>query len=268
MVVRASFTPGRPSRTLTNLVLVVGILSFITWLGSLDRGGPSDEETSATDISSIERDLTPPSGGAAPREGIAAIVLMDVSGSMASSVADAGGSPRPKIDIAREAARALVGQFAAYATAHPDEPVLVGLLEFSDRPPTPAREVIPLSPADPVRAAEALANLRPEGETPIGEAMIAGKRALDRAGLTRRHLLVVTDGENTNGREPEDVMRAFARRPEQERPSVYFVAFDVAESRFDAVRAAGGLVLAAANAEELDKTLGALLSGKILVEGP
>jgi hypothetical protein len=63
-------------------------------------------------------------------------------------------------------------------------------------------------------------------------------------------------------------MRALARRPEQERPSVYFVAFDIAASRFDAVREAGGLVLGAANAEELDKTLGALLTGKILVEGP
>jgi len=265
--VRASFTPGRPSRTLTNLVLLVGIASFIAWLGSRDRG-PNNDEDPAADLSAIERDLTPPAGGAAPREGIAAIVLMDVSGSMADSVKGANGPPRPKIDIAREAARALVGQFAAYAAVHPDEPVLVGLLEFSDRPPSATREVIPLSPADPARADEALARLRPDGGTPIGDAIVEGKRALDRSGLTRRHLLVVTDGENTDGREPEDVMRALSRRPEQERPSVYFVAFDIAASRFDAVREAGGLVLAAANAEELDKTLGALLSGKILVEGP
>ena len=258
---------SRPGRTLTNLLLLVGVASFIAWLGSRDR--PRDDaEDAGADTTEIERDLEPPSGGEASREGIAAIVLMDVSGSMADSVKDANGPPRPKIDIAREAAKALVGQFAAYAAAHPDEPVLVGLLEFSDQPASAAREVIPLSQADPTKAGEALAGLRPNGGTPIGEAIIAGKRALDRSGLTRRHLLVVTDGENTDGREPDEVMRALSRRPEQERPSVYFVAFDIAASRFDAVREAGGLVLAAANAEELDKTLGALLTGKILVEGP
>jgi len=256
---------SRPSRRFTNLVLLVGIASFIMWLRSGDRGG-ADEEPPAVDLSSIEREIGPGGGGAA-REGIAAVVLMDVSGSMADSVPDASGSPRPKIDIAREAARALVGQFAAYAAVHADEPVHVGLIEFSQRPPSAAREVIPLSPADPARAADALAKLRPDGGTPIGEAVIAAIHVLDGSGLTRRHLLVVTDGENTDGREPEDVMRVLARRPEQRRPSVYFVAFDVSASRFNAVREAGGLVLAAANAVELDETLGALLTGEILVEG-
>lgn len=256
-----------PSRTFTNLMLVVGVMSFIVWIGSLDRPRSNDEDSRA-EAGEIERDLEPPTDLEAPREGIAAVVLMDVSGSMADSVRDANGADRRKIEVAREAARTLIGQFAAYAAAHPDEPVHVGLLEFSDRAPSPAREVIPLSPADPVRAAEALEQLRPDGGTPIGDAIIAGKCALDRSGLTRRHLLVITDGENTEGHEPEDVMRALAKRPDQERPSVYFVAFDIAASRFDAVREAGGLVLGAANAEELDKTLGALLSGKILVEGP
>ena len=262
MAARRLFIPG-----ITNLLLVVGIASFITWVGSRDRAGDASDPP-ADDVAAIERDLTAPAGGAAPREGIAAIVLMDVSGSMSDSVKSANGSERPKIDIAREAAQALVGQFAAYASAHPDEPVLVGLLEFSDRPPSATREVIPLSPADPGRAQAALARMRPEGGTPIGDAIIAGKQALDRSGLTRRHLLVVTDGQNTDGPEPDLVVRILSRRPEQERPSIYFVAFDIAASRFDGVRDAGGLVLAAANAEELDKTLGALLSGKILVEGP
>jgi hypothetical protein len=56
------------------------------------------------------------------------------------------------------------------------------------------------------------------------------------------------------------------RRPESERPSVYFVAFDIAAARFEAVKNAGGLVLAAANAQELTDTLDFLLTGKILVE--
>jgi hypothetical protein len=49
-------------------------------------------------------------------------------------------------------------------------------------------------------------------------------------------------------------------------PSIYFVAFDVDARHFDGVREAGGLVLPAANAQELTGTLDMLISGKILVE--
>jgi Mg-chelatase subunit ChlD len=218
------------------------------------------------DEAALDRDLGPPLGDT--KEGIAAVVLMDVSGSMADRVRD-GAANRPKIEIARRAALALVEQFHAYAAAHPEEPVLVGLFEFSARRDDPAaREVIPLSPADPERARPTLDGMRASGGTPIGAALLAGKRALDASGLSRRHLLVVTDGENTDGVEPDDVMRALYRRPERERPSVYFVAFDVKASRFDTVRESGGLVLGAADARELETTLGTLLTGRILVEGP
>ncbi len=116
------------------------------------------------------------------------------------------------------------------------------------------------------RAASAVASIMADGGTPIGSARINAKRELDATGLSRRHLLVVTDGENTDGFEPEDVTAAIGRRPEAERPSIYFVAFDIEASKFSGVKDAGCLVLAAANAKELNDTLDALLSGKILVE--
>ena len=272
-----------------NLVLLLIVVAVAGWW--MDRspdetdGGPSDDE-----VTRIEHELAPvgsqgsqgspgsqgsvgsqgsPSSQGSPlREGIAALVLVDVSGSMSESVTD-GGQGRPKIVVARRAAQSLIQQFATYGAAHPDEPVVVGLFEFSERKGDPSvREVIPLSPADPARSEAALARMRADGGTPIGDAMIAAKRALDASRLTRRHLLVVTDGENTAGYKPSDVMKALARRPEQERPSVYFVAFDVAASRFSAVRDGGGLVLEAGGAAELDATLNSLLTGKILVEGP
>jgi len=280
----------------SNLVLLLILVAFVGWW--LDRSPEeSDEPEVPSDrVARIERELTPigsqgsqastgsqgsqgsagsqgaagsPSSNGSPmREGIAALVLMDVSGSMSESVSD-GGQERPKIVVARRAAQSLIHQFATYAAGHPDEPVLVGLFEFSERRGDPSvREVIPLSPADPARTEAALARMRADGGTPIGDAMVAAKRALDSSGLTRRHLLVVTDGENTDGYKPADVMKALARRPEQERPSVYFVAFDVAASRFSGVRDGGGLVLEAANAADLDATLNSLLTGRILVEGP
>lgn len=57
------------------------------------------------------------------------------------------------------------------------------------------------------------------------------------------------------------------RRLQAERPSVYFVAFDVAASRFDAFRDEGGRVVAATNAQELNDALDFLLTGKTLIEG-
>lgn len=250
----------RPFRTLLRVIalLILAVSASRMWRDSTQRGSEAD----------LERQLTPP--GAAPsREGIAAVVLIDVSGSMGESVKDEAGADQPKIDIARRATLDLIRQFDAYAKAHLEEPVVVGLFEFSARDgQLSTREVIPLSAPDPARAQSVLARMEADGGTPIGDAVVAGKRALDAAGLTRRHLLVVTDGENTDGHEPGDVLQAIGRRPEVERPSIYFVAFDIEASRFDAVREAGGLVLAAANERELNTTLNSLLTGKILVEGP
>jgi uncharacterized protein YegL len=225
----------------------------------------ADREPDRRDVApEIDFALTPPGVGdsAQPRDGIAAVLLIDVSGSMDDEIKGEGR----KIVLARRAALDLVKQFDAYADAHPAEPVLLGLFEFSG--PGDSREVLPLSAPDAEKAEAALARLRAHGGTAIGEAMIGGKKALDRSGLSRRHLLVVTDGENTDGFAPADVMTALGKRPEAERPSVYFVAFDIAASRFDGVRQGGGLVLEAANATELNRTLDFLLNGKILVEGP
>ena len=121
----------------------------------------------------------------------------------------------PKIVSARRAALDLVDQFARYADEHQGEPVLLGIYEFSDRNGQPdAREVIPMGRRIAARADAAINAMKPSGGTPIGDAMIAGKRALDATGLSRRHLLVITDGENTNGPDPDDVAAAIERRPE------------------------------------------------------
>lgn len=203
---------------------------------------------------------------AAPREGLAAAIVIDVSGSMNDRVRGDDGQRVRKIEVARRAAGGLIEQFAAYAEAHPDERVELGIFEFSRREGQPdARPIVPMGPPD--RAAiEMLARLQPQGGTPIGTAMIAATHALDATGLSRRHLLLVTDGENTHGFGPEAVAAGIARRPPDAQPSIYFVAFDVDARRFDGVRDAGGLVLPAANAQELTGTLDMLISGKILVE--
>ena len=247
------------------LAIVFVAVAALTMCRRESRSDEAGEALGRTDRR-IDEQLAPPSVVAA-REGLAAAIVIDVSGSMQDEVAAENGAEEKKIEIARRAARDLVEQFARYAEDHADEPVLLGIYEFSERTGVPdARPVVPMGKPDRERAAAALKSMRAEGGTPIGNAMIAAKRELDATGLTRRHLLVVTDGENTDGFAPERVAAAINRRPEAERPSLYFVAFDVAANRFDRVRNAGGLVLGAANAKELNATLDSLLRGQILLE--
>jgi hypothetical protein len=243
-----------------------GLLCCAVLAGACVWESASPEERRARADLRIDEQLVPKGELPPQREGIAAAILVDVSGSMDDKVDGEDGRKERKIEIARRAARGLVEQFAKYAEAHPGEPVVLGLYEFSERSGADCRPVIPMGPPDRARADAALAKMRANGGTPIGNAMVVGKRELDATGLTRRHLLVVTDGENTTGLAPDRVVERIGKRPETERPSLYFVAFDIAAERFDKVRDAGTLVLGASNAKELTSTLDSLLTGNILIE--
>ena len=233
--------------------IVIGLLIFV---GSRCRDNSAPPRTGRTaeapprDTREIEQALVPVQE-AEPREGVAAAIVIDVSGSMDDRVTDAAGRRARKIDVARRAARDLVAQFAAYASEHPTETVSLGIFEFSRREGRPdCRPIIPMGAPDPSKADEALARLDPEGGTPIGQAMITAKLALDATGLSRRHLLLVSDGENTDGYRPDEVAQAIAKRPDAEKPSIYFVAFDIEAKRFN----------------ELNEALDGLIRGKILLE--
>jgi Mg-chelatase subunit ChlD len=252
-----------------NLRLILGLVALVLIFKACDREPGQQTRQQAREeraTKEVDAELAPPKTVEA-KEGLAAAIAIDVSGSMDEPVAGRDGRKEKKIDIARRAALDLVDQFATYAREHPDEPVLLGVYEFSRRRGDPdCRTVVPMGPPDREKASAAVARLDADGGTPIGQAMITAKRALDETGLTRRHLLVVTDGENTDGVAPDRVALAIGKRPDAERPSIYFVAFDIEASRFSGVRDAGGLVLSAANATELNSTLEMLLRGKILVE--
>jgi len=188
---------------------------------------------------------------------------------MQEQVRDASGGLRPKIAIARRAALNLVDQVDYYAREHSDKSIVLGIYEFSERDKGPScRVVVELGPPDAAVARSAILAMRAEGDTPIGDAMIRAKRDLDATGLSKRHILVITDGENTKGYSPDDVTRAIAKQNDKDRASIYFVAFDVEAAKFDSVRDSGGVVLAASNETDLKSTLDYLLAGRILVEQP
>ncbi len=130
-------------RAITVTALVV--TSLASWGCSV---GCSVVPSADSGDESLDRQLTPASTAAA-REGLAAAIVIDVSGSMNESVAGEGGRSEKKIDIARRAAQNLVEQFVRYAADHPGEPVLLGIYEFSRREDQPdLRPLVAMGPPD------------------------------------------------------------------------------------------------------------------------
>lgn len=206
-----------------------------------------------------------PSFKEATASGVGVVILVDASGSMGDTVKGANGRPEQKIAIARSCAMNLVQQVQKFTQQHPDNKVLMGVRAFNNNS---TRVLVPLGPPNADIAAAGIASLDASGDTPIGDAMIAAAKDLGASGLTRTHILVITDGENTAGYNPADVADAISRLNEDRRPAMYFVAFDTSAKPFAPLVNSGAAVLSASNGPELQTRLDALLTGKILVEAP
>ena len=191
--------------------------------------------------------------------GASVAIVIDNSGSMEST---AKGDDRPKFIVAREALTAMLAATDSFVARQPGFPINVGLYHF-------ASDVVPLVPVKPydresLRAA--LAGMPPpNGGTAIGEAMDAARADLYRAGTFRKYILVVTDGENTEGRSPRRIAREIASRSEGA-VRLYFVAFDIDAEKFAFLRDVRGEVLGASNGDALRTSLDEIYRGKILAE--
>jgi len=111
--------------------------------------------------------------------------------------------------------------------------------------------------------------LAPDGPTPLGYAVQAAGNALIKSGAAARHVLVITDGENTAGPEPAAVMAAFKKdeaTAEGGAISFHFIAFDVQANAFRKVKEQGATVVAASDEKELNEQLEFILAEKILLE--
>ena len=191
--------------------------------------------------------------------GASVAILIDNSGSMRDR---APGDGRRKYVVAREAVEEMLRATEEVIRERPDFPVNVGIYRFSAE----VEEVLPMSPYDPARVRQALAGMpRPDGSTAIGDGMEHARHELYGAGTFRKYILVLTDGENTHGRPPDEVAREIARRG-QGAVQTYFVAFDTDPATFGFLRETGGDVFAARGGAELRRALGEVYRGRILAE--
>jgi len=218
--------------------------------GRAPSAGSQDVEPSAPYESTVAEGL-----------GAAVAILVDTSGSMKETAA---GDTRPKYVVAREALGAMLDATDAFVAKRPDFPIKIGLYSFSGS----VRVLRPIQPYDRAAMRLALDDLpRPGGGTAIGDALRTARPDLYRSGVFRKYLLVVTDGNNTNGPAPDDVAREIWRKSEGA-VQIYFVAFDTSPEKFAFLKDAGGDVLSAGGGAELRKALDEVYQGKILAEAP
>lgn len=200
--------------------------------------------------------------GTALKDGIGVVVLVDTSGSMLENVTDSGGAKAKKLNIAKKVTQSAFDAIADFAAKNPGKNLQAGLTHFDSS----VSELLPIGPPDRAAAQQALERMDTGGQTAIGDAMVAGKQQLNRAALKRQFMIVITDGINTQGRMPEDVVAALQALPEEQRPTIYLVAFDVAAKVFEPLVKQGVTVSEAQDAKSLQSALDYILYEKILVE--
>jgi Mg-chelatase subunit ChlD len=239
--------------TIRHLYAALAVAALASVLAACDasrRGREvyNDDNSSAPYQAEVEEGL-----------GAAVAILVDTSGSMRE---EAPGDPRPKAAVAREALDAMFDATAAFVAKRPDFAVKVGIYAFSSE----ASTVMPIRAFDRDAVRDALARLpRPGGGTAIGDAMRTARPDLYRAGVFRKYLVVVTDGDNTAGRSPDEVAREIFQKSEHG-VQIYFVAFDIGAERFAFLKDVKGEVFGAGSGPELKKALDEIYQGRILAE--
>ena len=205
---------------------------------------------------------------AAEEDGVALAIIYDTSGSMHDSVRDSTGKSRPKYLIANRALKAVAQQIQAFAAGTGGTPrrVEAGLFVFGGEG---VREAVRFGPFDAAALNQfARSFSTPSGNTPLGTALGLASHTVMNSRLSRKHVLIITDGMNTEGPAPEAVMPRLKQQAEEKHVSlsVHFVAFDVDAKQFNSVKKLGATVAGAADEKQLNSQLEYILQRKILLE--
>jgi hypothetical protein len=213
--------------------------------------------------------IAQPGRAATGEEGLALAIVYDTSGSMKLQVPDGAGKLTPKYIIARRALESVLQQLQKFSTNSSSggvRKIEAGLFAFRG---TGIIEVVKFRPFDPKDLASWTSNLPPPiSSTPLGAALsVAGRKVLE-SRLTRKHVLVITDGLNTAGPDPKVTMPKLKDQAAKEGAalSVHFVAFDVDAKVFAPLKMLGATVVGAADEKQLNTQLEFILQRKILLE--
>ncbi|MBN1344337.1 MAG: VWA domain-containing protein [Phycisphaerae bacterium] len=196
------------------------------------------------------------------RIGTAIVILIDTSGSMAARIRAQDGTMKPKHEIAEGALERIVDYTARWKASRADRVLDLGMYSFSSSPAV----VLGMGEFDAKAARSALERIpRPGGGTAIGQAIVEGFRALYGSGCITKHLVCITDGENTSGVPPDRVSRQLYDQTEGA-VEMHFVAFDTSAKGFNFLSQVNGHVVEAVDGAELRVQLKEIYEKRILAE--
>jgi Mg-chelatase subunit ChlD len=196
------------------------------------------------------------------RIGTAIVILIDTSGSMETPVGAPDGTMKPKYRIAEAALEQIVDYTAQWKASHADRMLDMGVYSFSSSPAV----VLRMGEFDAKTARSALERIpRPGGGTAIGRAIVEGFEALYESGCITKHLVCITDGQNTSGVPPDRVSRQLYGQTEGA-VEMHFVAFDTSAKSFEFLNQVNGRVVEAADGGELQTQLKEIYEKRILAE--
>ena len=201
----------------------------------------------------------------AAEDDVAVAIVYDTSGSMNDAVKGKGSTGEPKYVVANRALGAIVTRLDKFAQGG-GRKLQTGLFIFRDKG---SQQAVKLGPFDAATLRAWIAGFsRPTGGTPLGTAVADAAQALIKTKAGSRHVLVVTDGENTVGPAPEALLpKVLDDSMKQSAPVfLHFVAFDVDARAFAGVKKLGATLVSAANESQLNDKLGFILEEKILLE--
>ena len=203
------------------------------------------------------------------RDGLALAIVYDTSGSMLDPVPNASGDKEPKFLIARRAVKSILDQLTVYINdAAPNAPreVQAELIVLDG---SRARTVLDMEPFQAAPFQKWIDSFsKPGGGTPLGKAIRQASDDVRSAPLTRKHILVLTDGINTEGPAPESLLPAILAEAQAggDTLHLHFVAFDVDAKVFNPVKNLGATVVGAQDEIQLKDQLEFILQKKILLE--
>ena len=196
---------------------------------------------------------------------VAVVIVYDTSGSMNDPVKGKSGGGEPKIQIANRALASIVARLEKF-NASGGRKVQAGLFAFSGNG---AREIVKPGPFDAAAMRAGIAAIgKPTSGTPLGSALDEATKALAKVKASARHVLIITDGENTVGPPPEAFLPKLMEDAKKSGGGLHFhfVAFDVDARVFAAVKKLGVTLAAAGDETQLNEKLTYILEEKILLE--
>ncbi|MSU51681.1 MAG: VWA domain-containing protein [Opitutus sp.] len=201
--------------------------------------------------------------------GIALAVILDTSGSMRRPIAGSPGrADDVKFRIAQRALLKVITRLETFAKNPSSPPLSISTYVFSGQE---AVRALPLAPFNAASARQWLAAMKsPEAATPLGDALALAGRDLLAVNAISRHMLVLTDGANTAGRNPiTALVELNATAGKKKTPvGVHVVTLDLNPQIFSGLKAQGATLIGATNEAELNARFDFILEQKILLEAP